>query len=158
MEISIQDKYGPNGICFGCGPKNDSGLKIKTYYIDDHYQLKFETNETHRAFQGAINGGIIGTLFDCHGNWAAAYEIFTKYELKEFPSTVTAYFNVTLKKPTPSDKLLYIEANITESSMRKAKVNMIMYILKGEERIITAECDALYVLIEENHPAYHRWE
>ena len=29
----------------------------------------------HAAFDGVLNGGIIGTLLDCHANWTAAMHL-----------------------------------------------------------------------------------
>ena len=72
MERSVQRKYAPNSICFGCGPANEKGLKIDSYRTNKGLELKFVPNEEHQAFPGMINGGIIGSLMDCHGNWAAA--------------------------------------------------------------------------------------
>ncbi|MBL8185445.1 MAG: hypothetical protein JNK51_11030, partial [Blastocatellia bacterium] len=28
---SIQEIYSPEGICFGCGPANEKGLKIRSF-------------------------------------------------------------------------------------------------------------------------------
>ena len=72
MERSVQREYAPNSICFGCGPANEKGLKIDSYRTNKGLELKFMPNEEHQAFPGMINGGIIGSLMDCHGNWAAA--------------------------------------------------------------------------------------
>ena len=36
-----------------------------------------------------VNGGIIGTLLDCHGNWAAAIALMDAQGLDEPPCTVT---------------------------------------------------------------------
>ena len=37
--LSLQDKYAPKGICFGCGCLNEKGLKIK-----DIVHLKFKSS------------------------------------------------------------------------------------------------------------------
>ena len=29
-ESSLQDRYAPQGRCFGCGPTNERGLRIKS--------------------------------------------------------------------------------------------------------------------------------
>ena len=29
--MAVQEEYAPNSICFGCGPANEKGLKIKSY-------------------------------------------------------------------------------------------------------------------------------
>ena len=68
---SVQEIHAPNSICFGCGPANHEGLRIRSS------GGKWTRNEVrpspeHQAFPGMINGGIIGTLMDCHGNWTAA--------------------------------------------------------------------------------------
>ncbi len=82
---SLQDTYGPNNICFGCGPANDKGLRIKSF-VDGHFVVAdFDPSPEHQAFEGAINGGIIGTLFDCHMNWTAANAIMKARELDYLP-------------------------------------------------------------------------
>ena len=94
--LSLQDKYGENGICFGCGPKNDKGLQIKSYPEGEHYICKYTPKKEHQALEGVINGGIIGSIFDCHGNWSAAHALFKLDPEKPFPSTVTITFTVNL--------------------------------------------------------------
>ena len=32
---SLQDRYAPQNRCFGCGPSNDKGLRIKSYVEGD---------------------------------------------------------------------------------------------------------------------------
>ena len=90
--LSVQDEYAPKSICFGCGPANEKGLKIKSYRKEEGLEMEFETSKEHMAFEGVINGGIIGTLIDCHGNWTAAVALMDKLDLKEAPSTVTAQY------------------------------------------------------------------
>ena len=68
--ISVQDKYAQNSICFGCGPANEKGLQIKSFRTENGLKMEFETKDEHQAFPGIINGGIISTLLDCHGNWS----------------------------------------------------------------------------------------
>ena len=70
--ISLQEKYAPNGICFGCGCKNQKGLQIKSYISSDLITASWNPQKHHEAFPGVLNGGIIGSLLDCHSNWAAA--------------------------------------------------------------------------------------
>jgi hypothetical protein len=37
-----------------------------------------ETEKKYEAFEGVLNGGIIGTLLDCHCNWTAAYHLMKR--------------------------------------------------------------------------------
>jgi len=32
----------------------------------------------HLAYAGALNGGIIGTLMDCHSNWTATWHLMRR--------------------------------------------------------------------------------
>jgi acyl-coenzyme A thioesterase PaaI-like protein len=149
-----QDKYGPNGICFGCGPKNENGLQIKSQWEEDQYITRYTPKEEHQAFNGVINGGIIGALFDCHMNWCAATTLYEQNSESEFPSTVTAEFAVKLKRPTPFGEELVIKAKPTEINDNMVTVEAEMY----AENKVTSTCKAVFVAVQPGHPAYHRWD
>ena len=100
-ETPVQDEYAPNSICFGCGPSNKDGLQLKSYRTRAGLQAVFKCDEKHQAFPGVINGGIIGSLIDCHGNWTAAIAIMDKNGWDKPQCTVTAQYEVKLKRPTP---------------------------------------------------------
>ena len=52
----------------------DVGLRMRRackstrFEKENGLELKFTPSEEHQAFPGMVNGGIIGTLLDCHGN------------------------------------------------------------------------------------------
>ena len=152
--MNLQDKYAPNSICFGCGPSNDKGLKIKSQAIDENStESTFTPSNYHEAFPGIINGGIIGTLLDCHSNWTAAWHLMNKNKLDHPPCTVTAFFNVKLLKPTPSKTKLKLLAHVTESKIDRAQIKANIIIANK----IYATCEGLFVAVKPGHPAYHRW-
>jgi hypothetical protein len=70
---SLRDRYAPQTTCFGCGPANANGLRIKSRVEGDDVVLEWMPEAHHEAFPGFVNGGIIGVLFDCHCSWTAAY-------------------------------------------------------------------------------------
>src|SRR6185436_1534047 len=98
---SVQETYAPQNRCFGCGPANDKGLRIRSFEEGDHLVADFTPEPHHQAFAGVLNGGIIGTLLDCHSNWAAANHLRKAQGLEAPPCTVTADFHVKLRRPTP---------------------------------------------------------
>ena len=153
MERSVQRQYAPNSICFGCGPANEKGLKIDSYRTNKGLELKFVPNEEHQAFPGMINGGIIGSLMDCHGNWAAAIALIDLNGLDEPPCTVTANYSISLRRPTPSETELHILAEIEDIQEDRAKVKMT---LTANEKVC-ATGSGLFVAVKDGHPAYHRW-
>ncbi len=152
-EDSVQEKYAPNSICFGCGPANQSGLKIKSFETENGLKMTFETKEEHQAFPGMINGGILGTLLDCHGNWTAAIAIMKSRGEQTPPCTVTARYTVKLRRPTPHDVPLEITSQIESLDGDRAEVSMKL-IANGE---LCAQGDGLFVAVKEGHPAWHRW-
>tara|TARA_B100001113_G_scaffold325475_1_gene297793 strand:+ start:96 stop:563 length:468 start_codon:yes stop_codon:yes gene_type:complete len=149
----VQLEYAPNSICFGCGPANSDGLRIESYRIDNGLVMEYLPNDSHQAFPGMINGGIIGTLLDCHGNWTAAVGLMDKNKLSEPPCTVTASYSVTLRRPTPSGERLIVTSQITEIDGNKVKVELL---LEANDKIC-ASGEGLFVAVKEGHPAYHRW-
>ena len=152
-EMSMQEKFAPNSICFGCGPANEKGLKIKSYRNNEGLEMEFETSEEHQAFPGIINGGIIGTLLDCHGNWVAAIALMDEEGGENPPCTVTASYSINLRRPTPANSKLNIKGKVIEIKGKMVKVALEM---KVEEKIC-ATGEGTFVAIKEGHPAYHRW-
>ena len=150
---AVQDTYAPNSICFGCGPANKEGLRIKSYRTGDGLEMEFECEEKHQAFPGVINGGIIGSLLDCHGNWTAAMALMDQSGESQPPCTVTASYSIKLRRPTPYGVTLRISSEIEEIDEGRAKV--LMSLRAGDEVCATGE--GLFVAVNEGHPAFHRW-
>jgi acyl-coenzyme A thioesterase PaaI-like protein len=152
MKVALQDQYAPHNRCFGCGPSNDKGLRIKSFVEGDVVVAEFTPSEHHEAFPGVMNGGIIGTLLDCHSNWAATHHLMAKRGTETPPCTVTADFHVTMKRPTPMATVKLV-ARVVESTDDRAVVEAT---LEGGGKI-TATCRGTFVAVKEGHPAYHRW-
>ena len=152
-EKSIQEIYSPEGICFGCGPKNEMGLRIRSFADGDAFVAEFHAEPHHQAFPGVLNGGIIGALLDCHSNWAAAYHLMKKSGMESAPCTVTAEFHVKLLRPTPVDGLISLKARVVDSSEDRATVEA--ELIAGGK--VCDTCRGVFVAVKEGHPAYHRW-
>ena len=151
--ISLQDTYAPRNRCFGCGPANEKGLRIKSYVAGDEVVCDWKAEPHHQAFEGILNGGICGALLDCHSNWTAARHLMEKAGAASPPCTVTADFHVTLKRPTPMDVALKLRARVVESREDRAVVEAT---IEANGRV-TASCRGTFVAVKEGHPAYHRW-
>ncbi len=152
-EIGVQREFAPSSICFGCGPANPQGLKINSTRTEEGLELWFTTSDEHQAFPGMVNGGIIGTLLDCHGNWTAAIALMDEHGDSEPPCTVTASYSVQLRRPTPVNVPLHVTAKVTELSTDRAHIEMELH----AEGKLCAKGKGLFVAVTEGHPAYHRW-
>lgn len=150
---SLQETFAPNGICFGCGVKNEKGLRIKSFVEGDEVVAEFHSEPHHQAFPGMLNGGIIGALLDCHSNWTATYFLMKQNGKTEPDCTVTADFHVKLRRPTPVDVPIFLRARVVESTEDRAVIES--HLIADEK--VCATCRGTFVIVKEGHPAYHRW-
>ena len=153
MTVSLQDRFAPHNACFGCGPANDKGLRIKSIVQGDVVVAEWRAEKHHEAFPGMLNGGIMGALLDCHSNWTAAWHLMQKSGASTPPCTVTAEFHVKLKRPTPSTKPLRITARVVESTADRAVIEAEL----SSDGKVTSTCRGTFVAVQEGHPAFHRW-
>lgn len=155
---ALQDRYAPHNECFGCGPANAKGLRLKSRVEQRDGETvvvaRFTPEPHHQAFPGVLNGGIVGALLDCHSNWTAAHHLMNRAGAASPPCTVTADFHVTLKRPTPLTEVV-VEARVVESTDDRAVVEATLQAV-GQPKI-GATCRGTFVAVKEGHPAYHRW-
>ena len=149
----MQELHAPSSICFGCGPANKEGLNIRSFRSESGLEMEFEPSNEHQAFPGMINGGIIGTLLDCHGNWTAAIALMDKSGDSEPPCTVTASYSIKLRRPTPFGPTLRVTGEVTSIGDNSANVKMS---LMAEDKVC-ATGEGVFVAVTEGHPAFHRW-
>ncbi|MHB8879053.1 MAG: PaaI family thioesterase [Myxococcaceae bacterium] len=150
---SLQEKYAPKNACFGCGPSNPKGLRVRSFAKGDEVVAQWQPEKMHEAFEGILSGGIIGTLLDCHSNWTAAVHLMGKRGAQSPPCTVTADYAVKLLRPCPTDVPVSLLARVVESTNDKAVVEATLE-AAGKVR---ATCRGTFVAVEPGHPAYHRW-
>jgi acyl-coenzyme A thioesterase PaaI-like protein len=152
-EQALQDRFAPRNECFGCGPANAKGLRIKSRVQGDEVVADFIPEAHHLAFPGVVNGGILGALLDCHSNWTAAWALMRSRNAYSPPCTVTSDFAVKLKRPTPMGVPLHLRAKAVEIEGDKVVVDATIE-ANGK---ITATCHGTFVAVKEGHPAFHRW-
>lgn len=151
--ISLQEQYAAQSICYGCGPANKDGLHINSFPDGDSLVCQWEPDPKYQAFPGALYGGLIGCLLDCHCNWTASWHLMNKNGTDKPPCTVTAELTVKFLRPTPSNAPLRMVARVVQSKERSATVEGQLF--SGDE--LCATCTAVFVAVKEGHPAYHRW-
>ena len=150
---SLQEKYAPNNACWGCGPANPEGLRIRSFPEGDAVVAEWKPEPKYEAFPGVLNGGIIGTLLDCHCNWTAAWHLMKQAGEDHPPCTVTADYAIRLLRPTPT--------TVRFSLARKWSIppqiaRPIEGTLSGGGKVC-ATCRGTFVAVKEGHPAFHRW-
>ncbi|HKR02952.1 MAG TPA: PaaI family thioesterase [Pyrinomonadaceae bacterium] len=152
-EQSLQERFAPNNACFGCGPVNEKGLRIRSFPRGEEVVCEWQPEVYHEAFPGMLNGGIIGTLLDCHCNWTAVWHLMQRGGLDHAPCTVTADYSIKLKRPTPTDAPVLLVARVVESTDDRAVVEAELI---AHDKVC-ATCRGTFVAVKPGHPAYHRW-
>jgi acyl-coenzyme A thioesterase PaaI-like protein len=150
---SLQEKYAPNNVCWGCGPANAEGLRIRSFPKDGEVIAEWKPEKKYEAFPGVLNGGVIGTLLDCHCNWTAAYHLMKRAKGVRPPCTVTAEYSIKLLRPTPSSASVFLSAKVVDLADDRATVEGTL----SAGGKVCASCRGIFAAVKEGHPAYHRW-
>ena len=133
--IAIQDRYGERfQHCWGCGPKNDLGLHLKTYPSLDG-ECCISRIKLEKAYTGGVPsnvfGGMIATIFDCHGTASAAWFAHHQKGLELTETTligrfITARLEIDYLSPSPIDDEIVVISTLEELGERKAIIAMEM--------------------------------
>ncbi len=153
---AVQETYAPHSTCFGCGPANPKGLRIRSLPSEtssEELVADWQPEAYHEAFPGMLNGGIIGALLDCHSNWTAAWTLMKRAGELQPPCTVTADFAVKLLRPTPTAGKVHLAARAVD--VREDRATIEATLTAGGK--LCATCKGTFVAVKPGHPAYHRW-
>jgi acyl-coenzyme A thioesterase PaaI-like protein len=150
---SLQEKYAPNSTCWGCGPANPEGLHIRSFAKNGEVVAEWKPQKKYEAFAGALNGGVIGTLLDCHCNWTATYHLMKRAKADRPPCTVTAEYAVKFLRPASTSDSVFLSAKIVDLTNDRAAVEGTL----SAGGKVCATCRGVFVAVREGHPAYHRW-
>lgn len=126
---AVQDFYPDDfNVCYGCGQRNEHGLRLRTYVTGDDTTATFAPQSYHTAIRGYVYGGLIASLIDCHGTGtaaAAAYKAAGRDLGSDPPFRfVTAALHVDYLKPTPIGVPLHLRGHAKEVKGRKVVVEV----------------------------------
>ena len=126
--IAFQDQMGPNK-CFGCGPDNAEGLKIKSFWEGpDEAVCRHRAKPHHLAGpEGILNGGVIGVLIDCHSICTAIAHAY-RSEARAINSDprlwyVTGKMSINYLKPADVNDDVVLRAKVIEAGPKKSLVH-----------------------------------
>ena len=133
---AIQDLV-PHNNCWGCGPLNKQGLRIKSYVQDDEVVCDWQPGPPYFAGpEHVLNGGIIASIIDCHSVCAAIADIYRREQraIGTPPDVwcVTAALNITYLRPTPISAPVRLLATIAHRGDRRTTVGCSLF-SEGEE-------------------------
>jgi len=131
-----------HNTCFGCGPSNQHGLKMKFFGSRNMVYSNITVPEYMLGWNGVVHGGILSTLLDEVMCWGA---IFLAGKM-----ILTKSMTVNYHKPVMIGDMLRVESEIKERvSEREAAMTGRIFNSKGELSVsgtgIMALLDVAYV-------------
>ena len=115
----------PDNHCFGCGPRNSNGLRIKSVWSrSDESVCRFTPSPAHSAGPtGYLNGGIMATIIDCHcvctaiaNGYRTAGRNIGEGERIWF---ATGGLEIRYRLPVAIDQLVTLKARVKEAMTKK---------------------------------------
>ena len=123
----------PNNPCFGCGPTNDGGLRIKSHWDGPNESVCSFAPQAHQNAgpRQFLNGGIIATVIDCHCICTAIADAYRRQE-REIGSApniwyVTGLLSVTYRRPASITAPVEVRARIDEVGERKTRLSCSLF-------------------------------
>lgn len=147
MATPFQDQMRDNG-CFGCGPDNPDGLKLKSVWDGDESVARFMPQPHMTAGPPQyLNGGIIATVIDCHAVCTASADAHrragTAIGEGEVIWYVTGKLEVSYRAPVPIDREIELRARVESAAEKKSIVSV--RLLSDDRECATAEVIAVRV-------------
>lgn len=111
--VCIQERLFPAMACFGCGPANPRGLRLRSFVYADAVVAEFIPRPEHDNGLGFLNGGIICTVLDCHSAAAAVIHAQERgWSHEPGVGYVTAGIDLRFLRPTPLGEPLSLHARV----------------------------------------------
>ncbi|BCY03281.1 thioesterase [Stutzerimonas stutzeri] len=128
---AIQDHYPEKfAHCYGCGPANPDGHKLKSYLTGDEVVARFTPAAMYSGgVPGNVYGGMIASLLDCHGTASAAAFAYRSAGRSMGDGLapirfVTASLKIDFRRPTPMGTELVIVGALRSLEGRKAAITL----------------------------------
>ncbi|HOO99113.1 MAG TPA: PaaI family thioesterase [Bacteroidales bacterium] len=126
-------------MCFGCGPKNQAGLKLSFREDDEKLYASWDPLPEYQGYINVLHGGIIATLLDEAGAWCIY--------LKAGTTGATSVMTVRYLKPVHISKgKITVEARLLNREKTKALIAASLYDGEGK---LCAEADIDYFIYPE---------
>ena len=147
---AIQDRL-PDNHCYGCGPENELGMQIKSYWVGDESVCRYMPRPEQCAGPlKYVYGGTIASLIDCHSICTATSNYYRQEgrEIGAAPEIwcVTGKLSVSYLAPTPIDREILLRATIKACAEKKTVVVCRVY----SDDVLVAEGEVIAVRVPDS--------
>jgi acyl-coenzyme A thioesterase PaaI-like protein len=126
MELNDTTDYQ---LCFACGQRNPSGLKMIFRLEEGSIVSDFRPLREHQGFPGVIHGGIVATILDEALNRTTM--------LTEHPAwTMTGRLEIRYRRYVPYGPLLRVKATLGKQRGRMIQASGMLTFADDEETVL----------------------
>ena len=149
-QIAFQELI-PDNHCFGCGPHNESGLRIKSFWDGAQAICTYQPQPHQNAGPlGYLNGGIIATIIDCHSVCTAIADAYRRKQrhIGSEPNLwyATGRLDVRYLRPTPISTPVCLHAEVIAVAAKKTRLHCVL----SSEGSQCVEADIIAVRVPDN--------
>ena len=102
--VGTKNVLEDDGMCFGCGPRNEVGLRLTFAWDGDTYITHWTPARDHQGWADRVHGGLLALVLD---------EALSRAALERHGlHWVTAELTTRLRKPAAVGEALRVEARI----------------------------------------------
>jgi uncharacterized protein (TIGR00369 family) len=126
--------HSASNRCFGCGPANQTGLRLDFLLASDGSVVSFPVvGNAFEGHPGYLHGGIIATLLD---------EAMSKAVRATGSTSMTRNIEIDYLRPVPSETPLRLEGRVVRDEPRKhwAEARIL-----NEKGVVLAEAKGLFI-------------
>lgn len=122
--------------CFGCGPRNAAGLRMKFYYDEATEEVfsRLTPRAEHCGYPGVLHGGIQATMLDEVAYWAVhqatgkpALTVRMELDLKK-AVTIPAEVEVRAKVEAVRKRIVKVQAKLLVDNELKAQAKVTYFL------------------------------
>ena len=126
-----------DGHCFGCGPLNDEGLKLKFVPGPEGSVAEFVVPDRYQSWSGMAHGGVVALLLDEAVGWAAWHA--------GHPG-VTGRLQVSFRRPLKLGEAVRVVGKVEK--VRRSLVYTSAYVENRDDRSRIADATATLMEVE----------
>lgn len=132
--VPVDTEKSPT-MCFGCGPDNTIGLKLKFRWNGEVARAEFTPDERHQGWANILHGGIISCLLD----EALSYPPY----FVGLPC-LTAKMEVRLRRPVMVGEPLVLVSSVVRKNRRLVKTRASLEL--GDGTIVAEATGTMFVI------------
>jgi acyl-coenzyme A thioesterase PaaI-like protein len=145
MNQALNEELLEGNTCFGCGPANPEGLKIRIFRDGsrtDRLVGVYRPRETAGGFPHIVHGGLQFTVLDCMAGWTM---FVLRNPGKMMPLTRSAA--TRYHRPARLGTELQLSAEVTREGATPRDPLLVHTEIRDAEGVVLTEVDFEYVLL-----------